>query len=286
LFLFLRFRATDNERSVICGLVFVLSSSLLVSCKRGVYASGAVGDPEWSMFRHDLAHTGTSPSAAPNTNSTLWIYAIGHGVGSSPAVADGKVYGIEFPYSSHSGLGTSRPEVDPLARYAESLPKFHTSNVWYPGNIYCFGARPTKLSVHTDPWFVNTGENVEITVDAQDLSQSHYLPPAFDLPVNLRYVSASGASGDIGTVKTGASGSAAFTWSVAVAGSVTIVVPSPGNNRHEASPDASVPINVGGGITLSTVRSMAGIIALTVSATAITVPMQKRKQEGGEQLED
>ena len=90
--MFVPFRANDNERSVIRGLVFVLSFSLLVSCNLGVYAAGAVGDPEWSMFRHDLAHTGTSPSAAPNTNSTLWIYATGPGVGSSPAVADGRVY--------------------------------------------------------------------------------------------------------------------------------------------------------------------------------------------------
>jgi len=46
----------------------------------------------WPMFRYDLAHTGNSPSKAPDTNQTLWNYTTSQGVLSSPAVADGKVY--------------------------------------------------------------------------------------------------------------------------------------------------------------------------------------------------
>jgi len=46
----------------------------------------------WPMFRHDLSHTGYSTSWAPNTNQTLWSYTTSGAVGSSPAVADGKVY--------------------------------------------------------------------------------------------------------------------------------------------------------------------------------------------------
>jgi parallel beta-helix repeat protein len=46
----------------------------------------------WSMFRHDLEHTGYTESPAPNTNQTQWNYTTGNGVSSSPAVADGKVY--------------------------------------------------------------------------------------------------------------------------------------------------------------------------------------------------
>jgi hypothetical protein len=46
----------------------------------------------WSMFRHDVNHTGCSTSTAPNTNNTIWNYTIGSYVFSSPAVADGKVY--------------------------------------------------------------------------------------------------------------------------------------------------------------------------------------------------
>jgi parallel beta-helix repeat protein len=44
------------------------------------------------MFRHDPTHAGYTESSAPNTNQTLWSYATGSYVYSSPAVADGKVY--------------------------------------------------------------------------------------------------------------------------------------------------------------------------------------------------
>ena len=46
----------------------------------------------WPMFRHDLEHTGYSESPAPNTNQTQWKYTTRGYVGSSPAVADGRVY--------------------------------------------------------------------------------------------------------------------------------------------------------------------------------------------------
>lgn len=53
---------------------------------------GFVKAKDWFMFRHDLHHTGTSPSIAPNTNRTLWSYTVGTHVFSSPAVVGGKVY--------------------------------------------------------------------------------------------------------------------------------------------------------------------------------------------------
>jgi PKD repeat protein len=46
----------------------------------------------WPMFHHDLGHTGYSTSAAPDTNDTLWEYATGGNVYSSPAIVNGKVY--------------------------------------------------------------------------------------------------------------------------------------------------------------------------------------------------
>jgi len=46
----------------------------------------------WPMFHHDLSHSGYSTSTGPTTNNTIWNDTIGWGVGSSPAVADGKVY--------------------------------------------------------------------------------------------------------------------------------------------------------------------------------------------------
>jgi len=61
----------------------------------------------WSMFRHDLRHTGYSTSTAPNTNKTLWSYTTGGFVVSSPAVVDGKVYvgsGDDYVYCFGSPL--------------------------------------------------------------------------------------------------------------------------------------------------------------------------------------
>jgi len=46
----------------------------------------------WPMFHHNPRHTGYTKSPAPNTNQTQWKYTTGNYVGSSAAVADGKVY--------------------------------------------------------------------------------------------------------------------------------------------------------------------------------------------------
>jgi outer membrane protein assembly factor BamB len=46
----------------------------------------------WPMFHHDLTHAGYSTSSAPNTNQTVWTYATGNSVYSSPAVVGGVVY--------------------------------------------------------------------------------------------------------------------------------------------------------------------------------------------------
>ena len=50
-------------------------------------------DDWWPMYRHDLNRSGYSTSSAPNTNEILWNFTTGADVyGTSPAVADGKVY--------------------------------------------------------------------------------------------------------------------------------------------------------------------------------------------------
>jgi outer membrane protein assembly factor BamB len=46
----------------------------------------------WSMFHHDLNHSGYSTSLAPNTNNVLWTYTTSDSIESSPAVANGKLY--------------------------------------------------------------------------------------------------------------------------------------------------------------------------------------------------
>ncbi len=46
----------------------------------------------WTMFRHDLNHTGVSDLAGPITNHTLWNFATGAQVYGSSAVVEGFVY--------------------------------------------------------------------------------------------------------------------------------------------------------------------------------------------------
>ncbi|MBU4255720.1 MAG: PQQ-binding-like beta-propeller repeat protein [Thermoplasmatales archaeon] len=47
---------------------------------------------DWSMFRHDLSHTGYSDSPAPDTNELMWGYSTEGSVGSSAAIVNGKVF--------------------------------------------------------------------------------------------------------------------------------------------------------------------------------------------------
>jgi len=46
----------------------------------------------WSMFRHDLNHSGYSSGGAPSANMTAWSYTTVQAVFSSPAVADDMLY--------------------------------------------------------------------------------------------------------------------------------------------------------------------------------------------------
>ena len=46
----------------------------------------------WSMYRHDVNHTGTTSATGSIRNSTLWTYTTGNSVYSSPAVVGGFVY--------------------------------------------------------------------------------------------------------------------------------------------------------------------------------------------------
>jgi outer membrane protein assembly factor BamB len=79
---------------VFFALVFLSSTfnqvSLVLS---SISSSDSNGDPtSWSMFHGDLTHSGYSTSSSPMTNQTLWGFATGNSVLSSPAVAGGIVY--------------------------------------------------------------------------------------------------------------------------------------------------------------------------------------------------
>jgi outer membrane protein assembly factor BamB len=81
------------KKVIVIGLLTILAVSFLFSSVTVLGANSAVGDQDWAMFRHDLSHSGASPSTGPNTNNTLWQYYLqSTTVSSSPSVVNGKVY--------------------------------------------------------------------------------------------------------------------------------------------------------------------------------------------------
>lgn len=71
-------------------IMILLSSSCIQWIATPVHAESQLDN--WSMFNHDLAHTGYSTSTAPTTNQTLWTFTTGGAVETSPAVVNGIVY--------------------------------------------------------------------------------------------------------------------------------------------------------------------------------------------------
>jgi len=89
----------------------------------------------WQMFRSDLNHSGCSTSKAPGTNQTIWSFATGGFVDSSPAVFEGKVFvgsRDNKVYSLNATTGTQ------IWSYAVGGEVFSSSAVAY-GKIY-FGS--------------------------------------------------------------------------------------------------------------------------------------------------
>lgn len=52
-------------------------------------------DDDWSMYQHDVAHTGYSSSATTGAPESLWNFSVNSG---NLAVADGRVYFISNPH--------------------------------------------------------------------------------------------------------------------------------------------------------------------------------------------
>lgn len=78
------------RRFILVLLTLAILGSLVIVA---TLSSGAVGPCEdWPMFHHDLALSGYTTSDAPDGNTTLWIYATGSNITSSPAIVGGKLY--------------------------------------------------------------------------------------------------------------------------------------------------------------------------------------------------
>jgi outer membrane protein assembly factor BamB len=117
----------------------------------------AAGTDWWPMFRHDPNHTGTSNSTGPATNNTLWTYATGASVLSSPSIIDGFVYvgsydrkvyclnaatgELRWSYTAYEAVFSSPAVVDGRSRgFGE----------YSNGHVYCLNASTTcqfKLSI-------------------------------------------------------------------------------------------------------------------------------------------
>ncbi|MEM2974815.1 MAG: PQQ-binding-like beta-propeller repeat protein, partial [Candidatus Bathyarchaeia archaeon] len=84
-------------------LLTVSSLCVALTIKTGNAGFGiaSIGSP-WPMFRHDLTHSGCSPSIASNNNATVWTYTTGDAIVSSPAVADGIVFVGSHDYNIYA----------------------------------------------------------------------------------------------------------------------------------------------------------------------------------------
>ncbi len=70
----------------------ILILVLTITMSMGIGIASADNSNDWPMFHHDLALSGYSPSDAPSTNATAWIYDTESTIYSSPAVVDGILY--------------------------------------------------------------------------------------------------------------------------------------------------------------------------------------------------
>jgi outer membrane protein assembly factor BamB len=116
---------------------------------------------DWSMFHHDLSHTGYSTSTAPNTNQTLWKYETAGQVLSSPAVVDGVLYvgsSDNKTYALNSANGSYIWSY-PTGGMVASSPAVVSSIVYVgseDGNVYALDALTGALI-----WNYTTGSPVQ-----------------------------------------------------------------------------------------------------------------------------
>src|SRR5208283_2321938 len=81
---------------------FILTVLFLVCAVWGSAASASQQSPiAWPMFHGDLTHSGSSNSAAPTTNATLWKFNTGGQV-DSPTVVSGVVYVGSFDHNIYA----------------------------------------------------------------------------------------------------------------------------------------------------------------------------------------
>ena len=119
-------------------------------------ADGAVD--WWPMFHHDLSHTGSSTSTAPNTNNTIWTYTTGDYVWSSPAVTGDRVYVGSVDHRLYCLDASTGAHIWNYTTgwYVYSSPAVNYGKVYVAssdGNVYCLDA-----STGAHIWNYTTGD--------------------------------------------------------------------------------------------------------------------------------
>ena len=129
-------------------LIIFISLILISSCYMSVASSisASSSTDNWTMFRHDTSHSGTTTGNSPtNSAKLLWNFTTMQSVVSSPAVANGYVFvGADegavyclnssngemlWFYATGSGVRSS-PAIDNGCVYAGA----------YNGNVYALNA--------------------------------------------------------------------------------------------------------------------------------------------------
>jgi hypothetical protein len=198
-----------------------------------------------------------------------------------PMVADGKVYGIEQPYSGHTGVGTSRPELnpgitDPSAKGEYFKPLL--ANYWRMGRVYCIGPGPSVLTAATDVAELRAGEQMTFTGSLTDLSPASPGAPAPHVPIVLKWTLPDGSSGIINTVTTDSDGEFTYSWVPYKSGAYTIIAESAGSPSYEAPDPVSVQLTVQPAVDLIPLLE-AGIVVLIIVAVAVPIIMYMRRKE-------
>lgn len=115
---------------------------------------------DWPMFHYDPAHTGTTPSSGPTTNTVLWTYTTNGSVMSSPVVVNEKVYVGSYDnnvYCLNSKTGTLLWKYTTNG-WVESTPAVSNGMVYvgsYDNYLYCLDAFTGDLL-----WNFETGSHI------------------------------------------------------------------------------------------------------------------------------
>jgi len=128
------------------------NENLLISnIKRGI----SLNDDWWSMFRHDLVHSGYSTAETPETNIVSWYYKTEDFVYASPAVYEERVFigsddGKMYCLNAEDGTEIWNFST---GGWADSSPALYIGS--WDGNVYCLDADTGK-----EIWTYSTNDSV------------------------------------------------------------------------------------------------------------------------------